>query len=91
MMTMTLQDKCVTYILVPICQNIDFFGVLGLLKTTYFNLTALRFTQVNYGVNILKVRCIGSGLHITLVTAFFTIFLDGPVLVYLKLNATSIL
>ena len=92
MMMMTLRDKYVTMlkyrfcrctrIVVPICQNIAFFGALGLLKTTYFDLIA-RFTQVNYGVNILKVQYIGSGLHLTIITVFFTIFLDGPVLVYL--------
>ena len=66
MMMMTLRDKYDTYIVVPIYSNIDFFGALRLFKTTCFDLAALRFTQVNYGVNTLKVQCIGSGLHITI-------------------------
>ena len=45
--------------------------------------------QVKYGVNIVNARVIGFVLVIIIVTVFCVIFLDGPMLVYLKLNATS--
>ena len=56
----------------------------------YFDLTVLRCTQVNYGVSILKVPDIDFMLLIMIVTIFCIIFRGGPVLVFLKLNATSI-
>ena len=90
MMTMILQDKYDTCIAEPICYNIDFIGAPGLSKTIYFDLIVFRFTQVNYGVSILRMQYIDFVLLIMIVTVFCIIFLDGPVLVYLKLKATSI-
>ena len=90
MMMMILQDKYNTCIAVPICLSIDFIGAPGLSKTIYFGLIVLRFTQVNYIVNIPKVRYIGVVLLMMKVTVFCIIFLDGRVLDYLKMNATLI-
>ena len=74
----------------PIRKNIDFIGAPGLSKTIYFDLIVLRFTQVNYGVNILRMQYISFVLLIMIVTVLCIIFLNGPVLVYLKLNAISV-
>ena len=75
------------------CANIlkyRFTGAPGLSKTIYIDLILFRFTQVNYGVSILGMQYIGFVLLIMIVTVFCVILHDGPVLVYLKLNAISI-
>ena len=64
-----------------------FTGAPGLSKTIYLDLIVLRFTQVSYGVSILGMRYIGFVLLTMIVNVFCIIFLNGPVLVYLKLNA----
>ena len=89
MMMMILVAKYNTCIAAPICQNNDFIGTPGLSKTFYFDLIVLRFTQVNYGVSILKARYISFVLFIIIVTVFCRIFLGGE-LIFLELNATSI-
>ena len=76
------------------CANMlkyRFYRCSRIVKTIYFDLIVLRFTQVNYSASTLRMRYIGFVLLIMIVTVFCIIFLDGPVHVYLKLNAISIL